>query len=122
VAAALRPGGRLLLDLSNFLGYLRQLPRDVWRETEQSLTREQNHYEAQTGTLVTTRTCFWKQGGRLDLPTSRVRAYFPHEVLALLRAAGFEVLQTLGALAAVPFAWDSSQNQVYLCQTRPLDG
>jgi 2-polyprenyl-3-methyl-5-hydroxy-6-metoxy-1,4-benzoquinol methylase len=116
VAAALRPGGRFLLDLTNFLMTLRRLPHEVWRELEQGVTRERSTYEPETATVVTERTCFGKDGSRLDLPTSHVRAYLPHEVLALLRGAGLELLQTFGALAAVPFVWDRSPNQVYLCR------
>jgi SAM-dependent methyltransferase len=116
VAAALRPGGRFLLDLTNFAATLRRLPYEVWRELEQGVTRERSWYEPETGTLLTDRTRFGKDGSRLELPTSRVRAYLPHEVLALLREAGFEVLRTSGELAGAPFAWDRSPNQIYLCK------
>jgi len=115
VAAALAPGGRFLLDLTNFLGYLIDLPHEAWTEDEQAVCRERNEYEAHSGALVTHRTAFFKEGGRLDLPPSWVRAYLPHEILRMLRCAGLHVEQTLGALDEVGFSWESSPNQVYIC-------
>ena len=115
VAAALAPGGRFLLDLTNFLGYLCDLPREVWTENDRAVLRERNEYEAHSGGLVTHRACFFKEGGRLDLPPSWVRAYLPHEVLRMLRRAGLRADKILGALADAPFAWESSPNQVYIC-------
>jgi SAM-dependent methyltransferase len=119
IAATLRPGGRLLLDLTNFLGFLRRFPPEVWHESEQALLRERNLYEAETGVLVTRRTAYLKRGGQIDLPASRVRAYLPHEVRALLGRAGLHVERVLGALADRPFSWADSPNQVYLC-TKPI--
>jgi SAM-dependent methyltransferase len=117
VAAALRPGGRLLLDLTNHLGYLRRFPAEVWRETDEAVTRERNRYDALGGVLITARTAFLKQGGAVELPESRVRAYLPHEVQAMLRRAGFALERLLGALAEdAPFSWADSPNQVYLCR------
>ena len=115
VAAALAPGGRFLLDLTNFLGYLRSLPHEAWSENEQAVLRERNEYEAHNGGLVTHRACFFKEGGRLDLPPSWVRAYLPHEILRMLRRAGLRAEKILGALDEVPFHWESSPNQVYIC-------
>lgn len=116
LTAALRPGGRLLLDLTNFLGYLCDFPREVWREDHRAVLREVNEYDADAGAIVTHRSCFWHEGGRLDLPPSWVRAYLPHEVQAMLRRAGLQVERVLGALDGEPFVWDRSPNQVYLCR------
>ena len=118
-AAALRPGGRLLLDLTNFLGYLCRFPREVWQENDEAVLRERNTYEVKSGMLVTERHLFGKRGGVVALPPSHVRAYLPHEVLAMLGRAGLEVERMLGALGDVPFDWQRSSNQVYLCR-RPL--
>lgn len=116
ITAALRPGGALLLDLTNHLGYLRRFPAEVWHETDEAVTREQNHYDATTGFLVTRRTGFPKQGGRIDLPPSAVRAYLPHELQRMLRRAGLHVERLLGGLGGLPYAWSESPNQVYLCR------
>ena len=116
ITAVLRPGGRLLLDLTNHLGYLRRFPVEVWRETGEAVTRERNHFDAPSGFLVTHRTAFLKQGGTLELPPSRVRAYLPHEVQGMLQRAGLAVERVLGELGEVPFSWADSPSQVYLCR------
>ena len=92
VARVLNPGGRFLLDLTNHLGYLCRFPPEVWHESEVAVLRERNQLEVETGTLVTERTAFLKGGGVMEMPASRVRAYLPHEILAMLRRAGLEVL------------------------------
>ena len=116
VRAALRPGGQLLLDLTNFARFLRRFSPQVWHESDQAVLQERHHYEAETGTLVTERVGHFKRGGTFELPTSRVRAYFPHEVRALLRRAGLRVERVYGALSDVRFDWASSPNQVYRCR------
>ncbi len=116
VARILRPGGRFLLDLTNFLGYLARFPPEVWHESPDAVHRERNRYEPERGVLVTERTAYLKQGGTLELPASHVRAYLPHEVRALLAAAGLEIEAVFGALAPTPYRWESSPNQVYLCR------
>jgi len=117
VTAALRPGGRFLLDLTNYLGYLRRFPPEVWHETGEGVTRERNRYDAASGVLITERTAFLGDGTKLELPESRVRAYLPHEVLAMLRRAGLAAHKVLGALdEQVPFSWTDSPNQIYLCR------
>lgn len=117
VSAALKPGGRLLLDLTNHLAYLRRFPPEVWHETSEAVTRERNRYDPLSGFLVTARTAFLREGGSVELPESRVRAYLPHEVQAMLRRAGFAIVSLSGALAGdAPFSWADSPNQVYLCR------
>jgi 2-polyprenyl-3-methyl-5-hydroxy-6-metoxy-1,4-benzoquinol methylase len=116
VARVLRPGGCFLLDVTNFLGYLTRFPPEVWHESETAVLRERNRYEPEQGLLLTERTAYLKSGGRLELPTSRVRAYLPHELRARLHDAGFEILRMLGCLGEEPFDWSSSRSQVYLCR------
>lgn len=116
VRAALRPGGQLLLDLTNFAGYLKRFSPLVWRDAERAVLHERHAYEAETGTLVTARVGYFKRGGSFELPTSRVRAYLPHELRAMLRRAGLAVEQVYGALSDVRYDWANSPNQVYRCR------
>lgn len=116
VKACLRAGGRLLLDLTNFLGYLRRFPPEVWREDEGAVMRERNGFDAARGVLVTERTLFHAEGGRTELPSSRVRAYLPHEVHAMLHRAGLRVEHVLGALDRTPFSWSDSPSQVFIAR------
>ncbi len=110
----LRDGARLLLDLDNPLALLRHWPGTRWRETASGVTREISLYDPMTACLTGKRTLFRKDGGRVELPTSVVRTYPPHEVGALLRQAGFEVDQVYGALDDRPFDWARSPKQVWV--------
>jgi SAM-dependent methyltransferase len=116
VREALRPGGALLLDLSNPLMGLRAWQARHWREHAGGVAREQSRYDAVTGRLISERTLFRKDGARVDLPTSVVRMYAPSEAARLLRDAGFEVEQLYGALADEPFRWDACDKQVWVAR------
>ncbi len=116
VRDVLRPGGALLLDVSNPLSLLRGWQARHWREHAGGVARESSRYDAVTGRLVSERTLFRSDGARVDLPTSVVRMYAPSETARLLRDAGLEVGQLYGALADEPFRWDASDKQVWLAR------
>ncbi|HEY3353137.1 MAG TPA: class I SAM-dependent methyltransferase [Polyangia bacterium] len=113
VRDALHPDGRLLLDLTSFAPLLLPAGHTVWRESAHGVAREAHRYDPLDGVLTTERTLFRKDGGVVTLPASRVRAYLPHEVLALLARAGFAVDALYGDLADTPFDWERSRRHVY---------
>ena len=113
---ALRPGGRLALDVSNPLAHDRGWPGVRWRECAHGIARESGRYDAVSGRLVSERTLFRKDGTREDLPVSVVRLYVPSEMARLLSGAGLEVEQLYGALADEPFQWDRSPKQVWIAR------
>jgi len=117
VTGALKPGGRFLLDITNFLGYLRRFPHEVWKETPTMVTRERNRYDPLSGVLSTRRTLFVKEGETVELPESHVRAYLPHEIRAMLRRVGLVVEDISGTLAPASFfSWADSPNLVCRCR------
>jgi cyclopropane fatty-acyl-phospholipid synthase-like methyltransferase len=116
IHAALHPAGQLLLDLTNYAPFLRPTQSTSWREGARGVAREIHRYDPFSGFLLTARTQFLREGGVNVLPESRVRAYLPHEVVRLLRGAGFSADRMHGDLADVPFDWDRSPRQVYLAR------
>jgi SAM-dependent methyltransferase len=114
VHAVLRPGGRLLLDVTNPLALIRGWPGTVWRETSLGVARETSALDPLTSRLEATHTLFRRDGRREELPPTDVRLYAPHEVRRLLAAAGFEVEQLHGALRDKPFRWNKSPQQVWV--------
>jgi 2-polyprenyl-3-methyl-5-hydroxy-6-metoxy-1,4-benzoquinol methylase len=112
----LRPGGQLMLDLSNYAGQLRRLPGETWRETSTGVTRERHAYDPTRGLIVTDRTLFQVEGGRMDLPRTEVRAYLPHEVLRMLRDVGFKPELLYGAYADEPFQWTTAEHQIHVAR------
>lgn len=114
--AALAPSGKLLVHLTNFLGYLSRFPPICWHEHEQVIVREENAYDAARGVLSTRRTLFRKQGGQDELPMSEVRAYLPHEVLAMLRRADLSLLGVYGGLDGSAADWQRSSDLVFVAE------
>jgi len=110
----LRPGGRLMLDLSNYLLQICQDQTAIWRETSTGVTKEQHRYDATTGFLHTERTLFRKAGDKLNLPVSSVRAYQPHEVTRMLHTAGFTPDLIFGSFSDDPYQWTKSQHQIHV--------
>jgi len=116
IREVLAPEGALLLDLTNFPFVLRSAGTPTWREGERAVTREVQRYQPLTGVLVTERTLFRKEGGVVKLPDSRVRAWAPHEVAALLESTGFQIVELFGDLEGGRFEWDRSLRQVFLAK------
>jgi SAM-dependent methyltransferase len=116
VHEVLRPGGVLLLDVDNPLSIVPRLPEERWSETARGVRRESHDYDAITGRLTSQRAILLGEGRRLTLPDSSVRLYAPHEIAALLRAAGFEIEQLHGGLQGAPFQWKRSTMQSWVAR------
>jgi SAM-dependent methyltransferase len=116
VAKILVDGGKLLLDVSNPLALMPSWPGQSWRESRCGIAREISRYDPRTARLTAQRSLFGRDGARHDLPPSDVRMYAPHEVAALLVAAGFEVEQLHGDLRGQPFDWKRSVKQVWVAR------
>jgi SAM-dependent methyltransferase len=114
--AVLRPGARLVLDVTNPLALLGRWPHTSRRETSRGVAEETTGYDPLTGRVTMQSTLVDAAGRRTELPTSVVRMYPPHELGALLAAAGFEVEALFGALADRPFRWKRSVRQVWVAR------
>jgi SAM-dependent methyltransferase len=114
VHAALRPGGLFMLDVSNPLALLRGWPLRSWRESPSGVRLESSRFEPLTGRVISRRTHFRADGGRVDLPETSVRMYPPHELANLLRETGFAIEQIYGSLRDDPFEWNRSPRQVWI--------
>jgi 2-polyprenyl-3-methyl-5-hydroxy-6-metoxy-1,4-benzoquinol methylase len=90
VAAALKPGGRLVLEtpmvLENLLGHIRD--RAWWKVDDVHLLVA-NHYDAIRERLDIEYT--FVSGGRVDVRQGSHRAYSLRELIELIEACGFDV-------------------------------
>ena len=114
----LRPGGRLVLDLTNPLALMPHWPGLSWRENASGIVRETSEYDPLTARLTSRRTIFGKDGRSRELPATVVRMYAQNETARLLEDAGFEVEQVYGALRDKPFRWNRSPQQVWVAARR----
>jgi ubiquinone/menaquinone biosynthesis C-methylase UbiE len=98
-ARALKPGGRLVLDLLNRDYVIADLPTRVWWEGDGCVVLEEVDFNYFTSRVVSTRSIVFDDGRQIEQEIS-LRAYSLHEVGKLLHGAGFRVLSVSGGLAA----------------------
>jgi SAM-dependent methyltransferase len=96
IAHALRPGGRVLLEILNRDYVIADLPTRVWWEGDGCVVLEEVELNYFSSRIQVNRSVVFDDGRQLEQEIS-VRAYSLHEVGKLLHAAGFRVLEVSGA-------------------------
>ena len=99
LARALRPGGRLVLDVLNRDYIAADLPTRVWWEGDGCVVLEEVDFNYFTSRIVSSRSVVFEDGRQLEQEIS-IRAYALHELGKVLHGAGFRVLEVSGNLAA----------------------
>jgi SAM-dependent methyltransferase len=96
IARALRPGGRVLIEILNRDYVIADLPTRVWWEGDGCVVLEEVELNYFSSRIQVNRSVVFDDGRQLEQEIS-VRAYSLHEVGKLLHAAGFRVLEVSGA-------------------------
>lgn len=118
MARALKPGGRLLLDVVNRDYIVSDLPARIWWEGDGCVVLEEVEFNFNTSRILTHRSVVFEDGRQLDQEIS-VRAYSLHELGKLLRQAGFRVLEVSGSIYTPGrFFGASSRNLIILAERR----
>jgi 2-polyprenyl-3-methyl-5-hydroxy-6-metoxy-1,4-benzoquinol methylase len=92
---ALKPGGKLLLDVVNRDFAIRSQPNLVWFQGDDCVCMEESEFNFSTSRLHVKRTVMQEDGRQSDSEYS-VRLYSLHELNALLRQEGFRILEVSG--------------------------
>jgi SAM-dependent methyltransferase len=100
--AALRPGGRLLLDVRTREHMLRQAPVSVVETAPGELMIDRFQFDIESGRMLDHRTCV-RNGSARDTVFS-VRLYAYTELRAMLLFHGFRVLQAFGGFDGAPLS------------------
>ncbi len=95
IARALRPGGRMMIEILNRDYVIADLPTRVWWEGEGCVVLEEIELNYFSSRIQVNRSVVFDDGRQLEQEIS-VRAYSLHEVGKLLHAAGFRVLEVSG--------------------------
>lgn len=103
---ALRPGGRLLLDLNHLTGLLRQLRPTEVTERDDAFAIDRREYDVSTGRFETERTIV--RGGSVRRFSFAVRAFTFVELREWLWGSGFEGVEGFGRDGA-PLTLDHSR-------------
>ena len=102
VAAALRPGGRFLIDTINLLGLAGRYRDRMWEPlVDGKLMLQEHEFDFLRARNRAVWTFVREDGSRSELAHS-VRLYTPHEVVGMLERAGLEVEGAWGD-------WDGSE-------------
>ncbi|HET9623087.1 MAG TPA: methyltransferase domain-containing protein [Kofleriaceae bacterium] len=96
IARALRPGGRVLIEILNRDYVIADLPTRVWWEGDGCVVLEEVELNYFSSRIQVSRSVVFDDGRQLEQEIS-VRAYSLHEVGKLMHAAGFRVLEVSGA-------------------------
>ncbi|HKA88678.1 MAG TPA: class I SAM-dependent methyltransferase [Haliangiales bacterium] len=99
MARALKPGGRLVLDVLNRDYIAADLPTRVWWEGDGCVVLEEVDFNYFTSRVVSNRSVVFEDGRQLEQEIS-IRAYALHELGKVLHGAGFRVIEVSGNLAA----------------------
>jgi SAM-dependent methyltransferase len=97
LARAIKPGGRLLLDVANRDYLVRDLPTRVWWQGEGCVVLEEVDFNYFSSRLQVQRSIVFEDGRQLEQEIS-IRAYSLHEIGKVLHHAGFRVIEVSGGL------------------------
>jgi len=107
VARTLRPGGQLLLDLTNRDTHVRHLCPTSWQRRGAAIVLEETRFDPATCRSTTTFT--WLEGGQAESITHSVRYYTAPEIKAMLRRADLEPKALYGDMDGSAFAAGSKR-------------
>jgi SAM-dependent methyltransferase len=94
-ARALKPGGKVLVEILNRDYVIADLPTRVWWEGDGCVVLEEVELNYFSSRIQVNRSVVFDDGRQLEQEIS-VRAYSLHEVGKLMHAAGFRVLEVSG--------------------------
>jgi SAM-dependent methyltransferase len=95
IARALKPGGRVLLEILNRDYVIADLPTRVWWEGDGCVVLEEVELNYFSSRIQVNRSVVFDDGRQVEQEIS-IRAYALHEVGKLMHAAGFRVLEVSG--------------------------
>lgn len=95
IARALRPKGKVLLEVLNRDYLIADLPARVWWEGDGCVVLEEVEFNYFSSRVLVNRSVVFDDGRQLEQEIS-VRAYSLHEVGKLMHAAGLRVLEVSG--------------------------
>lgn len=118
MARALRPGGRLLVEVMNRDFIANHVPRRIWWDTDEVLLMEEVYFDWDVSRLRVHRTIVdegrdpWEQ-------TMRIRMYSAHELTGLLQMCGLNVLELSGEFAHRGIFLGPTNRHLILLAERP---
>jgi len=118
VAAALKPGGRFLIDLISREWVLRNYQQNDWHEgSDGSLYLEHREFEFTTSREHVTFIAFNPDGSRREVPGHHIRLYTLRELVGMLEGAGLRFDAVYGGFDGTPYGVDT--RRMIVVATKP---
>lgn len=99
IARALKPGGRFLIDVMNRDYVIADMPSRCWWEGRDCIFLEEVDFDYSRSILHTKRSFIYEDGSPPLEQNSFVRLYGMHEMMQLLKNAGFRLIEVSGGLS-----------------------
>jgi len=96
LARAVKPGGRVLVELVNHFWVLQHFKTRSWFRGDGCLVLEELHYDWKRDQIVNRREVRFDDGRVRQLPAFRVRAYRPADLIRMAEAVGLTVADFTG--------------------------
>lgn len=120
ICRALKPGGRLVLDMFNRDYLIGDLPTRVWWQGDGCVVLEEVDFNYFTSRLQVQRQIILEDGRQLEQEIS-IRAYSLHEIGKVLHHAGFKVLEVSGGLDLRGRFYGNESRQLVIVAERRAD-
>jgi SAM-dependent methyltransferase len=119
---ALKPGGRLMLDVVNRDYVIKSQPNLVWFEGDECVCMEESEFNYFTSRLTVKRTMM-REDGRQNNAEYTMRLYSLHELGQIVQQMGFRVLEVSGQEAVRGAFFGSHAPRILmLAERRPPSG
>ena len=116
MVAALKPGARLLIDQANRDHVISATPQRSWWETGELVVMDDVNFDHMTSRLHVERSLVDAGGYPWEQAIS-IRLYAPHELCAMMRALGLEILGVSGDIAT-PGVYFGAENRCNIVTAR----
>jgi SAM-dependent methyltransferase len=114
LSRALKPGGKLLLDVVNRDYLVRDLPTRVWWQGDGCVVLEEVDFNYFSSRLQVQRSIIFEDGRQMEHEIS-IRAYSLHEIGKVLHHSGFRVTEVSGGLTLRGKFFGAVSRQILVC-------
>ena len=118
---ALKPGGRILLDVVNRDYVISSQPNLVWFEGDECVCMEESDFNYFNSRLVVKRTMMREDGQQSQADYS-IRLYALHELGQLMQTNGFRVLEVSGQEATRGMFFGAESSRILMLAERRVPG
>ena len=121
LAHALKPGGRLLLEVANRDFVIASQPNLVWFEGDNCVVMEESDFNFYSSRLTVKRTMMRDDGRQSDTEYN-IRLYSVHELGQMLKQAGFSIKEVSGQEATRGMFFGAQSSRIIILAERRARG